>query len=110
MKTAITRTCRDNPDHPYGPEYRVSIHETLKAYTINAAWQLHIEQQVGSITVGKKADLVILSDNPYHKDPFQLEDIKVVETFLEGRRNGIGKMVNFGAGFSVLKRDSKYDK
>ncbi|XP_072043080.1 uncharacterized protein [Amphiura filiformis] len=104
MKTAITRTCRDDPSHPYGPEYRVSIHEALKAYTVNAAWQLHLDQHLGTITVGKKADLVVLSENPYHKDPFDLEDINVLETFLEGHRNNLANVKAVAPGINVLQR------
>ncbi|XP_072048725.1 putative amidohydrolase YtcJ [Amphiura filiformis] len=103
MKTAITRTQRDDPTHPYGPEYCATIDEVLKAYTINAAWQLNLDAQLGSITVGKKADLVVLTENPYHKDPFKLEDIKVVETFLSGRRNNFAKMYSMGPGLNVMK-------
>ncbi|KAK3707607.1 hypothetical protein QZH41_017863, partial [Actinostola sp. cb2023] len=44
MKTAITRTRRGDPSTVYGKEYRVSIEEALKAYTINAAWQIHKEK------------------------------------------------------------------
>ncbi|XP_038068548.1 N-substituted formamide deformylase-like [Patiria miniata] len=92
MKTAITRCTRDDPTTPYGPEYRVSIHEVLKSYTVNAAWQLHLDQKVGSIKPGKKADLVILSDNPYDVDPFDLEKIRVIETFVDGRRNNLANI------------------
>ncbi|KAJ8034345.1 hypothetical protein HOLleu_21137 [Holothuria leucospilota] len=94
MKTAITRCTKDDPDTPYGPEYRVSIDEALKAYTINGAWQLHREKDLGSITIGKKADLIVLSKNPYNVDPFDLESISVVESFLEGRSNN----------FAIIKR------
>ncbi|XP_072036010.1 putative amidohydrolase YtcJ [Amphiura filiformis] len=110
MKTAITRTQRDDPTTVYGPEYCATIDEVLKSYTINAAWQLHLDNQLGSITVGKQADLVVLTENPYHVDPFKLEDIKVVETFLSGRRSNIGKMSTVGPGLNVMKRDAAYDK
>lgn len=103
IKTAVTRTCRDDPNHVYGEEYRVSIDEALKSYTINAAWQLHLDDQLGSITVGKKADLVVLSENPYHKDPLQMEEIKAVETFLQGRRNNVADLKIVG-GVKVLQR------
>ncbi|KAJ8034347.1 hypothetical protein HOLleu_21139 [Holothuria leucospilota] len=93
MKTAVTRCTRDDPNTPYGPEYRVSIHEALKAYTTNAAWQLHREKDLGSITVGKKADLVVLSKNPYDVDPFELESIKVIDTYLEGRSTKFATVV-----------------
>ena len=86
MKTAVTRTQRDDNRKVYGPEYRVSIDEAVKAYTINAAWQLRKDHMLGSLTENKKADLVILSRNPYKVDAFQLEDIEVIGTFLDGRQ------------------------
>lgn len=108
MKTAITRCSRDDPTTPYGPEYRVSIHEALKAYTINAAWQLHRDHDLGSITPGKKADLVVLSKNPYDVDPFDLESIQVVETYLDGRSNGLAFAKSVpGNNFSLLERKTE---
>ena len=49
----------------YGREYCVTIHEAMKAVTIDAAWQLHKDDRLGSLKEGKKADLIIISDNPY---------------------------------------------
>ncbi|KAK3732877.1 hypothetical protein QZH41_018667, partial [Actinostola sp. cb2023] len=89
MKTAITRTRRGDPSTVYGEEYRVTIEEALKAYTINAAWQIHKEKELGNLAVGKRADLVILSDNPLKVDPFKLTDIKVMDTYLDGCSNGL---------------------
>ena len=65
IKTAVTRTQRDDKEKVYGPEYRVTIHEAMKAVTIDAAWQLHKDDCLGSLKEGKKADLIIVSDNPY---------------------------------------------
>ena len=65
LKTAVTRTHRDDRDTIYGPEYCVSIHEAMKAVTIDAAWQIHKDDILGSLTKNKKADLLILSKNPY---------------------------------------------
>ena len=93
MKSAVTRCNEGDNNTPYGPAYRVPIHEALKAYTINAAWQLHKEDDIGSITIGKKADLVVLSENPYDVDPFDLEtSIKVIETFIDGRANKLAEL------------------
>ncbi|XP_001636622.2 putative amidohydrolase YtcJ [Nematostella vectensis] len=85
IKTAVTRTQRDDPKTVYGEEYKATLDEALKAYTINAAWQLRKEKELGSLEVGKKADLLIISDNPHQMDAFKLEEIKVVDTFLGGR-------------------------
>lgn len=92
MKTAITRTQRDNSEVVYGPEYCISIDEAVKAYTTGPAWQLFKEHEIGSLEVGKLADLVVLSANPYKVPPEKLEGIQVVETYLGGRSNGISKM------------------
>ncbi|PIK60753.1 hypothetical protein BSL78_02317 [Apostichopus japonicus] len=105
MKTAVTRCTRDDPSTPYGPEYRVSVHEALKAYTVNAAFMLHREKDLGTITPGKKADLVVLSKNPYNVDPFKLEDIRVIDTYLDGHSNGLATVKSIpGANINILER------
>ena len=53
--------------------------------TINVAWQYDEQASKGSIEVGKLADLVILDRNPLTVDPMTIKDIKVVETFKEGK-------------------------
>ncbi len=66
-----------------GPDERVSVEHALRAMTSDAAWQLHLETQIGSIEPGKQADLVILSDNPldYAGD---LRDIRIERTVVGG--------------------------
>lgn len=98
LKTAVTRTCRDDKETVYGPEYRVSIHEALKAYTINAAWQIHKDDELGSLEVNKTADLLILSKNPYQVDPMELESIEVVDTFMDGHRTKLSKLSKVSGG------------
>ena len=61
----MTRTHRDDKDTVYGPEYREPIHDALKAVTIDAAWQIHKDDTLGSLMDNKTADLLILSKNPY---------------------------------------------
>ncbi|XP_074612619.1 putative amidohydrolase YtcJ [Acropora palmata] len=104
LKTAVTRAHRDDKDTIYGPEYCVSIHEAMKAVTIDAAWQIHKDDILGSLTKNKRADLLILSKNPYEVDPFELEEIKVLETFTDGRRNELNKTypVNFPGGTVMM--------
>jgi len=59
--------------------------EALKAITINAAYQYREQSSKGSIEPGKLADLVILSGNPLTVPVGAIKDIKVVETFKEGK-------------------------
>jgi len=57
----------------------------LKAITINAAYQYREEASRGSSERGKRADLVVLSDNPLTVKPMAIRDIKVVETIKDGK-------------------------
>ena len=68
---------------PLGPEERVSVGESLRAMTSSAAWQLRMDDRIGSIEPGKLADLVILSENPltYGGD---LREIEIERTVVGG--------------------------
>ncbi|CAB3984785.1 amidohydrolase, partial [Paramuricea clavata] len=48
---------------------------------------LHAEKDLGSLTVGKQADLLTLGENPYNVDPLKLGNIPVLGTFVAGRIN-----------------------
>ena len=79
----VNRTTRSG--YVLGPEQRASVKEALYAVTQGAAYQYFEEDTKGSITPGKRADLVILGANPLTADPQTLADIPVVETFVRGR-------------------------
>jgi len=68
-----------------GPEERIDIKDALKAITINAAYVLQKENEIGSIAPGKMADFTILEDDPMSVDPKQLKDITVWGTIFEGK-------------------------
>jgi hypothetical protein len=66
-----------------GADQRVSVMQALRATTIDAAWQIFKENQIGSIEVGKLADLVVLDQNPLAV-PATIKDINVVRTLVGG--------------------------
>ncbi|MFA5144535.1 MAG: amidohydrolase [Candidatus Omnitrophota bacterium] len=68
-----------------GPEERISAKDALKAITINAAYALQKEKEIGSIAVGKLADFTILEQDPLAVDPEQLKDIPVWGNVFEGK-------------------------
>jgi predicted amidohydrolase YtcJ len=68
-----------------GPDQRATVMEALHAVTLGAAYQYFEEDEKGSITPGKRADLVILGENPLSADPDDLADIPVIETFARGQ-------------------------
>jgi adenine deaminase len=67
------------------PDQRVSRLGALKAVTLDAAYSLRLEKDVGSIVPGKLANFTILADNPVTIDPMKIKDIKVWGTVQEGR-------------------------
>ncbi|UCH43269.1 MAG: amidohydrolase family protein, partial [Dehalococcoidales bacterium] len=56
----------------------------LEMYTVNAAYASFEEDIKGSISAGKMADMVLLSDDPTEVPPEQIKDIKVEMTIIEG--------------------------
>lgn len=62
----------------------IPVKEALKAVTANAAYQYFEEKEKGSITPGKLADLVVLSENPLEISKEKIRDIRVLATFKEG--------------------------
>jgi predicted amidohydrolase YtcJ len=67
------------------PDQRVSVEAALRAVTIDAAWSLRMDNEVGSIAVGKKADFVVLEKSPFDVRPKRIRDIAIWGTVYEGR-------------------------
>jgi len=63
----------------------VSAGQALVMYTVNAAYASFEEGIKGSITQGKLADMVLLSDDPTEVPPEQIKDIRVEMTFINGK-------------------------
>lgn len=67
-----------------GPHERIGVDRALRAATIDAAHQLRLDHEVGSIEAGKLADFVALGDDPYEVDRLDLKDIPVRGTVVAG--------------------------
>ncbi|MDH3643005.1 MAG: amidohydrolase family protein, partial [Gammaproteobacteria bacterium] len=67
-----------------GEAQRISPEEAIRAMTANAAYQYFEEDSKGSLTPGKQADLVILSENPANVPAETILEISVVETISRG--------------------------
>lgn len=62
----------------------ITVEEGLRMMTAHAAYAIGLDEEVGSLQVGMRADLVLVSENPLAVDPMQLFDLTVVATFADG--------------------------
>lgn len=67
-----------------GEEERISAESALAAVTIGAAYQLHLDDVIGSIEPGKFADFTALGDDPVTVDPMSIRDIEINGTVVGG--------------------------
>jgi len=66
-------------------EQRVSVEQALRGVTIEAAYSLRLEDEVGTISPGKRANFTVLAENPLTADPMAIKDIAVWGTVMEGQ-------------------------
>lgn len=78
----VTRTGWDG--HTWGANQRITVEEALRVNTINGAYNSHEEMIKGSITPGKLADFVVLSDDLFTVEQNKIKDIQVVRTVVGG--------------------------
>jgi predicted amidohydrolase YtcJ len=78
----VTRTGWDGKT--WGANQRITVEEALRVNTINGAYNSHEETIKGSITPGKLADFVVLSDNLFTVDQGKIKDIEIVRTVVGG--------------------------
>ena len=83
IQSMVTRT--DMQGREWGASQKISVQEALRICTINGAHAAFEEGSKGSITAGKLADYVILSDDPHTTDPFAIKEIQVIRTVVGGR-------------------------
>lgn len=67
-----------------GSEQKITVYEALKAVTIHGAYQYFEEKLKGSLTVGKRADMIILDRCPLDVDCAEIRNISVVQTIKDG--------------------------
>ncbi len=80
---AVNRIASDG--RVWGDDQRLSLDLGLRAITIEAARSLGLDDEIGSIEVGKRADFTVLEEDPYGVEPEALRDIGIWGTVLDGR-------------------------
>lgn len=83
---AVTRLHEDRqPEGGWLPEEKLTMAETLKAYTIGSAYQNFREKDLGTLEAGKLADIIVLDRNLFSVDSEEIRDTKVILTVMDGQ-------------------------
>ncbi len=82
---AVTRQDKQGNTGPLAPEERMTVTDAIRCYTMGSAYAEFMEDEKGSITPGKLADFVVLSDDPTWVAPSRIKDITVLMTVVGGR-------------------------
>ena len=80
----LTRETREG--HVFNPQERLSRYEALESITVDAAYALGMEDEIGRIKPGMKADFTILDKNPLETQGSKWDDINIWGVVLDGRK------------------------
>jgi len=69
---------------PFYPDERLDLMDALAAFTSGTAWVNHLEDEVGSLEVGKAADIVVLDRDLFDRGEGEIGEARVVATFIDG--------------------------
>jgi predicted amidohydrolase YtcJ len=87
ISTGASRLWQKPPRTVLGAQQRVAVDRAIKAVTLDAAYAMFLDDKVGSLEPGKWADLVILDQNPRKTELTKIPEIKVLETWVGGKRS-----------------------
>ena len=84
IQKGVTRSVPGQSETLHWPAERVTVEQMIEATTLNEAYQLRCEDRLGSITVGKEADLVVLAEDITTCDAGRIADTQVLSTMVGG--------------------------
>lgn len=86
IEALLTRQRPGYPDDvPLVARQRIGLHDALRGYTANGAYQLRLDHRVGTLAAGKAADLTVLGADLFRVDPRQIHAVPVLLTMMDGR-------------------------
>lgn len=77
-------TDMDDPTYLLGKEERVKVEDMIRFFTQNNAYQMFMDDKIGTLEVGKYGDMVVVDRNPITEDPLKLARIKILKTIFNG--------------------------
>jgi len=82
---AVTRLHNDGtPEGGWNPSEKLSMYEILRCYTYGSAYGVNREDELGTLEVGKFADVIVIDRNLFDVDDSEIMDSKVVLTIMDG--------------------------
>jgi predicted amidohydrolase YtcJ len=86
MEVAVTRVSDVHRGErpPFLPDERIDLMDALAGFTSGTAWVNHLEGDVGSLEIGKAADLVVLDRDLFDRSAGAIGEAHVVGTFIDG--------------------------
>lgn len=78
-------TSMDDERYLLNKRERATVGQMLRSFTVNGAYALFMEHMIGSIEVGKLADMVVLDQNLLTINPVDIDKVKVIMTFFDGK-------------------------
>ncbi|MBT8219487.1 MAG: amidohydrolase [Bacteroidia bacterium] len=84
IQTAVER--KTNGGNVIGENEKIELMQAIKAVTINAAWQIHKEDKIGSLEKGKYADFIVLEQDPLKVPIDEIGTIQCLETYINGNK------------------------
>jgi predicted amidohydrolase YtcJ len=86
IRVAVERDLWKEPDTVLAPQEKVGVEAAIRAVTSNAARACFSEHEIGSLEPGKLADLAVLESDPRKVEPKAISDIKVSQTWMDGKQ------------------------
>jgi hypothetical protein len=85
LEVAVNRVYPESRGkEPFLPTERLTLEESIRAFTLGSAWVNHLDQETGSITVGKLADLAVIDRDLFDRASGEIADARVLATFVGG--------------------------
>ena len=94
-----------SPD-PWVAEHTISVEQALRMMTIEGAYAVKQEDYIGSLELGKFADLIVIDDDPLTMNPDNIKDINVLLTMIDGKIEFLWESHTFPIPYSGTSRTS----
>jgi predicted amidohydrolase YtcJ len=84
LETMVTRQMPGGAGAPLGEQERITLHQAVEMFTINSARQAYAADRLGSIEVGKLADLIVIDRNIFEVPITMVHETRVLMTIIDG--------------------------